>query len=530
MAGNAAIQRIHTYCGLCIARCGAIATVEDGRFTRLDPDPITRPARRSAPRAAPRRSWSTPGAADPAAAPHPAEGRSRSRLGADQLGRGARSDRRGDAPAGRAARAAGVAFTVSSPSTTAIGDSSGFIQRLAQRLRHAELADHAGPVRLGARLRDALHLWRRQRRHRCGGGAMPDIANSGCLILWGYNPSYTRLTHATATVEALKRGMRLIVVDPRHVGLASKADLWLRVRPGHRRRAGPRHRQRDDRARLVRPRFHPRVEQRAASRARRYRPAADRDAILRRRRARRLFAWDSAAARLVAYDTATGRYDGEHARASRSTANTASHTPDGEVVCHPAFELYAAAVPALPAGDRRGDLLDPARAGRGGGAADLARAAGVLLRLERPRAARQRHPDRARDVAALRADRQLRPARRQRAVPGAAGRADHRRGPARGRRHGADARARRAAARAGALEIRIGARSLPRDPRGPTLSGARRWSASAPTCCWRMPTARRARGAEAARFLRAARPVHEPDRRDGRHRAAGRLGLRARRR
>ena len=62
---------------------------------------------------------------------------------------------------------------------------------------------------------------------------MPDIANSGCLILWGYNPSFSRLTHATATVAALKRGMKLIVVDPRHVGLADKADVWLRVRPGH---------------------------------------------------------------------------------------------------------------------------------------------------------------------------------------------------------------------------------------------------------------------------------------------------------
>jgi len=64
------------------------------------------------------------------------------------------------------------------------------------------------------------------------GGAMPDIANSGVMILWGYNPSFSRLTHATAVVEALKRGMWLIVVDPRHVGLAGKADLWLRVRPG----------------------------------------------------------------------------------------------------------------------------------------------------------------------------------------------------------------------------------------------------------------------------------------------------------
>jgi anaerobic selenocysteine-containing dehydrogenase len=32
------------------------------------------------------------------------------------------------------------------------------------------------------------------------GGAMPDIANTGCLILWGYNPSMSRLTHATAII------------------------------------------------------------------------------------------------------------------------------------------------------------------------------------------------------------------------------------------------------------------------------------------------------------------------------------------
>ena len=32
-------RNIHGYCSLCIARCGCVATVEDGRFTRLDPDP-----------------------------------------------------------------------------------------------------------------------------------------------------------------------------------------------------------------------------------------------------------------------------------------------------------------------------------------------------------------------------------------------------------------------------------------------------------------------------------------------------------
>src|SRR5215471_16489005 len=41
-AMRAEVQDMHQvpgFCGLCIARCGTIATVEDGRFTRLDPDP-----------------------------------------------------------------------------------------------------------------------------------------------------------------------------------------------------------------------------------------------------------------------------------------------------------------------------------------------------------------------------------------------------------------------------------------------------------------------------------------------------------
>jgi anaerobic selenocysteine-containing dehydrogenase len=39
MAEPTGTQRIHGYCGLCRASCGTVATVENGRFTRLDPDP-----------------------------------------------------------------------------------------------------------------------------------------------------------------------------------------------------------------------------------------------------------------------------------------------------------------------------------------------------------------------------------------------------------------------------------------------------------------------------------------------------------
>ena len=48
-----------------------------------------------------------------------------------------------------------------------------------------------------------------------------------------------------------------------------------------------------------------------------------------------------AAARLVPYDTTTGRYDGDSCRASRWRAKYRVATPQGDVVCHPAFELYA---------------------------------------------------------------------------------------------------------------------------------------------------------------------------------------------
>jgi anaerobic selenocysteine-containing dehydrogenase len=233
-----------------------------------------------------------------------------------------------------------VALTLSSPSTTAIGDSSGFIQRLGNAFgtpNSAITLDVCGWGRAFAT------------RYTFGvgsvglggtGGAMPDIANSGVVILWGYNPSFTRLTHATAVVEALKRGTRLIVVDPRHVGLAAKADLWLRVRPGTDGalalgianlmiERGWYDREfisdwsngpllvRADTGRLL-------TEADLAA-------GGDRH---------RLFAWDGAQRQLMPYDTATGRYgrdptsialDGEYRIATRQ----------GEVVCHPAFELFA---------------------------------------------------------------------------------------------------------------------------------------------------------------------------------------------
>ncbi len=38
-ADNPTTEHVPSFCALCISRCGAIATVEDGRFIALKPDP-----------------------------------------------------------------------------------------------------------------------------------------------------------------------------------------------------------------------------------------------------------------------------------------------------------------------------------------------------------------------------------------------------------------------------------------------------------------------------------------------------------
>ena len=131
MADPTSNKRVHGYCGLCIARCGCVAVVEDGRFTRLEPDPahptgqalcakgraapelvyhperLTHPLRRTRPKGDPDPGWE--------------------RIGwHEALNLTAAAMRRIAERHGPQA----VAFSISSASTTAIGDSTGFIQRL----------------------------------------------------------------------------------------------------------------------------------------------------------------------------------------------------------------------------------------------------------------------------------------------------------------------------------------------------------------------------------------------------------------
>ena len=335
-------RRVHGFCGLCIARCGTVATVENGRFTRLDPDPthptgaaicakgragpelvysksrLTRPLRRRRPKGDPDPGWeeiSWDAALDETAA-------AMRRL-ASQYG------------------PASVAFSQSSPSTTAIGDSSSYLRRLMHAFGTPNLVialDLCGWGR-GYATRYAFGVG--SVAIGSAGGAMPDIARSGCLILWGYNPSMSRLTHATAAVEALKRGMKLIVVDPRSAGLANKADVWLRVRPG------------TDGALalglanvMIQHGWYDRDFIREWSngpllvRSDTGRLLSESDLIPGAKSGRYL-AWSARAGGPVAYDPATGRYDkdGEHlALDGEYRVGSAS----GSILCRPVFDHYAA--------------------------------------------------------------------------------------------------------------------------------------------------------------------------------------------
>jgi anaerobic selenocysteine-containing dehydrogenase len=59
-----------------------------------------------------------------------------------------------------------------------------------------------------------------------------DYKSSRCILIWGANPAETRPPQAKAIFAAQAKGAKLIVVDPRHTSMASRADVWLRVRPG----------------------------------------------------------------------------------------------------------------------------------------------------------------------------------------------------------------------------------------------------------------------------------------------------------
>ncbi len=221
-------EEIRTYCALCISRCGARATLKDGRLTALAPDPDhpTGQALCIKGKVAPELVY------HPGRLLHPMK-RTRPKEAADPGWQQIGWDEALETIAARLTALAAahgpesVVFNTASPSTSAIDDSIGWIRRLRRAYGSPNQAVSLELCGWGRWLANLYSYG-----SALPAGVMPDLENAGCILYWGYNPSISRIAHATATIAAKKRGAKLIVVDPRNAGLAHRADAWLQVRPG----------------------------------------------------------------------------------------------------------------------------------------------------------------------------------------------------------------------------------------------------------------------------------------------------------
>ncbi len=62
--------------------------------------------------------------------------------------------------------------------------------------------------------------------------SISDMKNTDLFLMIGSNPDTGHPTIGLRVHQAVDRGAKLIVVDPRKTKLAERADLWLRIKPG----------------------------------------------------------------------------------------------------------------------------------------------------------------------------------------------------------------------------------------------------------------------------------------------------------
>ena len=216
---------VHGYCALCTAHCATVATVRGGRVTELEPDHnhpnggvmclkgkaapelvyhkdrLNFPLRRTRPKgdADPgweRVSWET--ALDDIA----------SRLLEIKKHYGPEA----------------IAMARGTASGTSVDDVNAWSTRLLNAIGSPNTVS-------------TTHVcnWHRDTGFSYTFGVIqptPDLSQSKAFLLWGHNPSSTSLILAQDIVSARKRGMKVVAVDPRKIGIASRADALLQVRPG----------------------------------------------------------------------------------------------------------------------------------------------------------------------------------------------------------------------------------------------------------------------------------------------------------
>ncbi len=218
------VNQVPTYCAMCTSRCGVVATVEDGKLTRVAADPahpngcvcvkgtaapdivyanerLRYPLIRTRPKGDPDPGWhqiTWDQALDLIV----------SRLKDIKTKQGAEA----------------VVFSRATTAGSAAIDFDPWLQRFVNAFGSPNLLTS-----------NHICTWNRRVGSKFTYGVgmpTPDFDQTRCMLLWGINPQATSPAQAQRIARARSHGAKLIVVDPRRTSLAEKADCWLRVLPG----------------------------------------------------------------------------------------------------------------------------------------------------------------------------------------------------------------------------------------------------------------------------------------------------------
>ena len=218
-------RTVRGYCALCTAHCATVATVENGRVTRLDPD-------HDHPNGG---VMCIKGKAAPELVYHPDRlnyplKRTRPKGDGDPGWQRVSWNDALDAIARRILEirerhgARSIALAKGTKSGTSVDDVERWLGRLLYLIGSPNWVS-------------TTHVcnWHKDTGFSYTFGSnlpTPDLEHSKTFLLWGHNPSSTSLILAHDIVQARARGMKTVVVDPRRIGIGAQADLLLQPRPG----------------------------------------------------------------------------------------------------------------------------------------------------------------------------------------------------------------------------------------------------------------------------------------------------------
>jgi anaerobic selenocysteine-containing dehydrogenase len=234
-----------------------------------------------------------------------------------------------------------VAFSVTTPSGTHIADSISWIERLIRGFGSPNIIYATEICNWHKDIATCFSFG-----HNIG---TPDFAATDCVLLWGNKPTATWLARAVEVQKALKRGARMILVDPRPTALAKRADQCFGVVPGTDQVLAPGSHISSSRA-GVRRRFMVDWTNGPIGRS-------DTGRFLRQSdmesagRSDVLYACDSQTGQLLPYDSSRGIWLIQETEAERERKLQARvDVPIGGsiVSCRTAFDIYAAAAAEYP--------------------------------------------------------------------------------------------------------------------------------------------------------------------------------------